>query len=124
TPTVTVVDAGGTYNGSPFPATGATVTGIPADGVIASFGNPLLSYTYDKDRVALAGAPSAVGAYTVVAHYAGSANYKEADSVAVAFNIVYSVQTTTNKTKPINSGSTLPIELRVLDAAGNNAGSS
>ena len=47
TPTVSVTDAGGTYNGtSAFPATAATVTGVGSDGTIASFGSSSLSYAY------------------------------------------------------------------------------
>ena len=72
TPTMTVIDAGGTYNTNLFPATGRTVTGVGTDGTIASFGSPLLSYTYYQGRAA-AGARVNAGSYTVVAHYAGSA---------------------------------------------------
>lgn len=123
TPTITVVDAGGVFNGLPFPATDATVTGVPADGVIATFGSPLLSYTYYHYGVPLAGAPSAAGEYTVVANYSGNDYYLPAHSAPVAFNIVYSVQSFINK-NTVNSGSTLPIEVTVKDANGNNIGSS
>ena len=56
TPTVSVADNGGIYNGSAFAATNASVTGIPPDGVIASFGDPSLSYTYYLGSTALTGA--------------------------------------------------------------------
>lgn len=123
TPTVTVVDTGGVYTGQPFAATDATVTGVPADGVIATFGDQLLSYTYFKNGVALPGAPSAPGAYTVVAHYAGNAYYTAADSAPAAFNIVYAVANKTDRVGPVKSGSTLPVKLMLTDAAGANVGS-
>ena len=95
TPTVSVTDAGGTYNGvSAFPATAATVTGVGGDGTIASFGNTSLSYSYYSGTYvtvaaldaanppALGGAPSSAGSYTVLATYAGSANYTTASGVA------------------------------------------
>ncbi len=94
TPTVSVTDAGGTYNGtSAFPATAATVTGVGSDGTIASFGSSSLSYAYYSGTYAsvaaltaanppaLGGAPSAAGSYTVLATYAGSANYTTAGGV-------------------------------------------
>ena len=56
TPTVTVADLGGIYTDLPFPATGATVTGLSTDGTIAGFGNPLLSYTYFQGGIAMSGA--------------------------------------------------------------------
>ena len=88
TPTVSVTDAGGTYNTDPFPATGATVTGVGTDGTIASFGDPSLSYSYYSGTTLLAGAPTAAGAYTVVANYTSdNANYTSASSSAVSFTI-------------------------------------
>ncbi len=94
TPTVSVTDAGGTYSTSVFPATDATVTGVGTDGTIAAFGDPSLSYTYYAGSYAtvaaleaaspsaLGSAPLAVGSYTVMATYAGNANYTSASSVA------------------------------------------
>ncbi len=94
TPTVSVTDVGGTYNTSAFPATDATVTGVGTDGTIAAFGDPSLSYTYyagsyatvaaleAADPSALGSAPVAAGSYTVMATYAGNANYTSASSVA------------------------------------------
>ena len=88
TPSVSVTDAGGTYNASPYPATGATVTGV--DGTLASFGDGSLSYTYyDVSTSTSLGsaAPTNAGSYTVVATYAGSTDYTAADSAAVPFSI-------------------------------------
>jgi hypothetical protein len=83
TPTVTAGDAGGTYNGQSYPATSATVTGVGADGVIASLGAPSLSYVYYQNGAALAGPPTAAGSYAVVAEFAGNANYTAAGSAEV-----------------------------------------
>jgi uncharacterized repeat protein (TIGR01451 family) len=87
-PTVSVTRASGTYNGAPFAVTGATVTGTPADGVIARFGDPTLSYTYFSGGSALSGPPTDAGSYTVVAHYtSNNAKYASADSAPLAFTI-------------------------------------
>ena len=45
TPTVTVTDNGGTYNGTAFPVTAASVVGV-GNTTIASFGSSTLSYSY------------------------------------------------------------------------------
>jgi sugar lactone lactonase YvrE len=93
-PTVRVADAGGTYNGGAFAAT-ATVAGVvpsvdnsPAatlEGVA-----PTLSYysgTYTSlaqlaGLTPLGGAPVNVGSYTVLATFAGSADYGSAQALA------------------------------------------
>ena len=88
TPTVSVTDAGGKYSTDPFPATDASVTGVGKDGKLASFGDPTLSYSYYSGTTLLAGAPTAAGAYTVVAHYtSNNLNYTNADSSPVSFTI-------------------------------------
>ena len=89
TPTVTVVDAGGPYTGSPYAVTNAYVTGIPADGTIAAFGDPSLSYTYyaEPANTAIAGAPTDPGTYAVVGTFSGNRNYVPAASSAVDFTI-------------------------------------
>ncbi len=90
-PTLLVTDAGGTYNGSAFPAR-ATVNGKSSLEGVA----PTLTYyagTYASAAAlqaavkagtahALAGAPVAAGAYTVVASFAGSPNYAAARAQA------------------------------------------
>jgi CSLREA domain-containing protein len=84
-PSVSVSDAGGTYSGSAFPAT-ATVNGGPSlEGV-----SPTLAYyagTYtDPSQLAgltpLGGAPTAAGSYTVLAAFAGSADYSAGSALA------------------------------------------
>ena len=68
-PTVTVIDAGGPFTGSTYPAV-AQVNGV------ASLENvtPTLAYYSGSTATGtpLAAAPSAVGTYTVVANFAGS----------------------------------------------------
>jgi hypothetical protein len=103
TPTVDVTDAGGTFTGNPFPAT-ATVTGVSGTPA-ASLETVSPTLTYFSGSTAtgtpLSGAPSAVGAYTVVASFAGSTDYASATSSPVTFAI-------TSSTQPMVSSITLP----------------
>src|SRR5205823_3784405 len=89
TPTVKVSEAGGTYNGSAFPAT-ATVNGGSS---LAGFG---LTLTYYAGSGAggspLPGAPSAAGTYTVLASFAGSADYSSG-SASATFTIARATPT-------------------------------
>ncbi len=88
-PTLTVTDAGGVANGSPYPATytltgNGTPPGTELDGVGAT-----LTY-YVGDKVAGQGsttAPSAAGTYTVVASFPGTANYATVQSDPATFVI-------------------------------------
>jgi titin len=84
TPTVQVTDAGGTYNGSAFPAT-ATVTGVNQIAA-ASLENVTPTLTYYLGSATggtpLSGAPFLPGTYTVVAAFAGSQDYKSASATA------------------------------------------
>ena len=90
TPTVAVVDAGGTYRGTAFVAS-ATVAGVsgPAGATLEGV-TPSLTYyagTYSgvaqlTGLTALAGAPSGVGAYTVLASFPGSSDYVAATGLA------------------------------------------
>ena len=92
-PTVTVSDAGGTFNGSPFPAT-AEVAGV-VNGVdttlAASLEGVSPTLTYYAGAVAvgtpLSTVPTAAGTYAVVASFAGSADYGPAASIPVSFVI-------------------------------------
>ena len=82
TPTVSVADVGGVYNGSGFRAM-ATVTGLNQDPA-SSLENtaPTLSY-YAGTTATGAGsatAPATVGTYTVVASFAGSTDYAAASN--------------------------------------------
>ncbi len=90
TPTVSVTDAGGTYTGSPFPAT-ATVAGSAAWRAGASRASaPTL--TYYAGSTLLGAAPSAAGTYSVQASFAGSADYL-ARSVQATFTIAQATPT-------------------------------
>ncbi len=81
-PTVTVTDAGGMFDGSPFPAT-ATIAGV-VSGVDNTPGSSLegvpLVLTYyvgaNTNGTALSGAPTNAGSYTVVTSFAGSLDYE------------------------------------------------
>jgi hypothetical protein len=80
TPTVSVTDAGGTYNGSPFPAT-ATMTGVSGTAGVSLEGVAPTFLYYVGSTISgtgLAAAPAAAGTYTVVASFAGSPDYTSA----------------------------------------------
>jgi hypothetical protein len=98
-PTVTVTDAGGTFNGKTFPAT-ATVTGVSGTPASSLEGvTPTLTY-YSGSTASgtpLSGAPSAVGTYTVVANFAGSTDYTAA-AASTTFVISSSGSTKTTPT--------------------------
>ena len=92
-PSITVTDAGGTYDGAAFPAT-FTVAGLVSDvddtpassleGV-----TPLLKY-YSGSSVrgtASTTAPTAPGTYTVTASFAGSTHYVATTSTPVTFTL-------------------------------------
>ncbi len=86
TPTVSVTDPSGTYNGQPFAATNASVTYNGT--TIATFGSPTLSYQYYQGGTLLASAPTSAGTYTVVAQYtSNNNNYTNATSSPVTFTI-------------------------------------
>jgi hypothetical protein len=83
-PSVTVSDAGGTYNGGAFAATALVNGAASLEGV-----SPTLTYYVGSQAsgTPLAGAPSAAGTYTVVAAFAGSADYGAATSAPLTFTI-------------------------------------
>jgi ELWxxDGT repeat protein len=85
-PKVVAMDAGGTYNGKPFPAT-ATATGAAGEPV---HGNLAFTY-YVGSTVSGTGssiAPTNPGTYTVVASFTSSdANYSDGMSAPLTFTI-------------------------------------
>jgi autotransporter-associated beta strand protein/parallel beta-helix repeat protein/VCBS repeat-containing protein len=100
-PTVNVTDAGGTYNGAPFPAT-ATLT-TPGNTPVASLGgvSPTLAYYVGSLTTAqvasatpLVGAPNTAGTYTVVATFPGNTEYAAASSNPLTFTITQASTTT------------------------------
>jgi hypothetical protein len=83
TPTVTVTDAGGIYNGSAF-AAADSVKGVSgtAGSTLEGVGLTLAYYTGSSvSGTALSGAPSTAGTYTVVATFAGSTDYTGASAM-------------------------------------------
>jgi hypothetical protein len=84
TPTLTVSDAGGTFNGSTFPATATvagTITGVDDSPASSLQGvTPTLTYYAGTHGwgTPLDGAPTQAGTYTVVAYFAGSTDYTSA----------------------------------------------
>jgi hypothetical protein len=84
TPSVTVSDAGGTYDGSAFAAAAQVNGSASLEGV-----SPTLTYYAGSQAsgTPLSGAPSAAGTYTVVATFAGSADYAAATSAPLTFTI-------------------------------------
>ena len=84
-PAVTVTDAGGTYWGEAFPAT-ASVTGLSGPASFSLEGEvPTLAYYAGSTATGtpLAGAPTLVGTYTVVATFPGSYDYTTAASAVL-----------------------------------------
>ena len=76
TPTLTVVDAGGFYGGSAYPATGS-VQGVNG----ANLGVPTFQYYLASDTTfanPLPAAPSAANSYVVVGSFTASGNYASA----------------------------------------------
>jgi hypothetical protein len=95
TPTVSVADAGGTYNGQPFPAT-ATAAGVDGQPAASLEGvTPTVTYYAGSGPggTPLAGAPSTAGTYTAVASFAGSPDYTSA-SAQTTFTINPAAATT------------------------------
>jgi hypothetical protein len=80
TPVVAVAGKGGTFNGKVFTAT-ATLAGVA--GKVTSLEGVSPIATYYAGGSALAGAPVAAGTYTVVASFAGSADYTSANASAI-----------------------------------------
>jgi hypothetical protein len=131
-PKVGVADAGGTYDGAAFAAS-ATVAGVVA-GVDATPAAtlegvaPTLSY-YSGSYTSLAqlagltplgGAPVSVGAYTVLASFAGSADYGPAQALA-AFAIAQASPTVT-WASPADIVYGTPLSAAQLDATADAPG--
>ncbi len=90
TPTVSVIDNGGTVSASNFPASD-TVAGVnQVAGASLENVAPTLTYysgTSVSTSTQLSGAPSNIGTYTVVASFAGSTDYTSA-SASTTYTIV------------------------------------
>ena len=98
-PTLSVVDAGGTYNGSAFPATASVagvISGVDTTAEPSLEGvSPTLTYyvgnTVSGDGSATA--PNRRGTYTVVASFAGSTDYLPAQSNPLTFTVFQAAPT-------------------------------
>ena len=117
-PTLTVSDAGGTFTGSAFPATYVIngMTNGSLEGV-----TPTLNYYMGSTAsgTPLAGAPSTVGSYSVLATFPGSDSYTSASAHAM-FNITQ-VSTTTAvvaSPNPSVSDQSVTVTATVSSAAG------
>jgi hypothetical protein len=120
TPTVTVGGGTFTYDKHAHPATGS-VTGVGG----VSLGTPTFTYSHTDDDgnvVTTAAAPVEPGYYTVTASFAGDANYLP-QSATATITIAYEARTLTNLSRAMKAGRTIPIKLRLTDAAGNNVSS-
>jgi sugar lactone lactonase YvrE len=104
TPSLTV-SGGGTYKGSAFAATGLINGAASLEGV-----SPTYTF-YTGTTVGGSGsstAPVQVGTYTVVASFAGSADYTSAQSSPVTFNITPAPLTITANNQTKAYGAALP----------------
>ena len=85
TPTITVADAGGVYNATPYMAIATVNSGPSLEGV-----TPTLDYHQSINGFWTdlgANAPVNVGSYDVTANFAGSTDYTAASSTTVDFSI-------------------------------------
>ncbi len=90
TPTVAVVDAGGTYNDAPFPATdsikgiggsaGSSLEGVPV--LLSYYSGTFTTASQLTGLKPLSGAPTVASPYTAVASFAGSINYAKTTQLA------------------------------------------
>ncbi|HJT31415.1 MAG TPA: hypothetical protein VJ783_05145, partial [Pirellulales bacterium] len=131
TPTVTVADAGGIYNGSAYSVTAASVVG-QGGAVLASLGDPTLSYSYYQGTLTAAqiatatplpGAPNNAGSYTVVAHFTSNiGGYSNADSAPAPFSITPAAVTDTisNDSQTYGSPANLAGDLGTTISTGVN----
>src|SRR5262249_36498351 len=101
TPTVSVSDDGGIYNGSAFPATPTAAGAIGGAGAkpAARLEGIGVTTTYyvgnDTTGTVLSGAPSQAGTYTMVASFPGSMDYVNGTSAPVTFTIYQATPTIT-----------------------------
>jgi len=84
-PSLSVIDASGIYTGRPFTAIAKVNGGTTLDGVGVTLHYYSGSYTSPSQlvgRTPLTSAPSAIGTYTVVATFAGCADYSSGCALA------------------------------------------
>ena len=109
TPILTVSDPGGTYTGSPMAAK-ASVAGVGGTAAASLEGvTPILTYYAGSGTTGTnlgSTAPSAVGTYTVVARFAGIADYAAAQSQPATFVIAPSTSNTSHDAATVTLTST------------------
>ena len=122
TPTVAVSDAGGTYNGDPFPAT-ATVTDVNGNTAASLEGvTPTIQY-FDSNNNQLQRRRQWPGAYTAVATFPGSTDYTSA-SQSVTFTISQATPTVAvSDAGGSYNSDPFPATETVTDVNGNTAAS-
>ncbi len=123
TPTLNLSDSGGHYTGNPFPAS-VTITGAGNDTSAASSLDgvtPTLTYYVGSGTsgTALGAAPpTATGTYTVVASFAGAANYLPVQSTPVSFTIGVGLPTLSLTSTTTSAAYGQPITLIATVTAG------
>ena len=122
TPTLHASDAGGEFTGSPFPAV-ATITGLSGAASSSLEGvTPVLTYYAGSlaSGTPLPGVPNQGGTYAVIASFAGSADYKQAQSAPVTFTIQPAVASVTLTSSVTSSVYAQPVTL-VAKVTGSGA---
>ena len=120
TPTVSVTDAGGTYNGSPFPAT-VTVKGVSGS-VTASLEGVTPTVTYCQGSSCSSTPPTQAGTYTATADFPGSADYAAVTSTPVTFTIAKATPTVSvTDAGGTYNGSPFPATVTVKGVSGSAA---
>lgn len=101
TPILSVIHSGGTYTGTPLPATAslAGTGGTPAS-TLESIGLTL-AYYYGStiSGTPLSGAPTNAGTYTAVASFAGSTNYASGKAF-----VIFTITRATPTVQAVNNG--------------------
>ena len=108
----------------------ATVSPAPGGGTVAftDGGNPVSgcgSVTVSSTGTATCPVTyTAAGSHTITARYLGDATYQASTSAALTQQVAYKVQLLYSQTSPSTSGSTVPVKLQLLNAAGTNLSAS
>jgi hypothetical protein len=122
TPTLTVADPGGVYNGSPFPATATlSAPGISSASSLEGV-SPTLSYYIGSTATGTASATAPInpGTYTVVGSFAGSTDYTAAQSDPVTFTITSAATAPVITTNPSNQSVAVGATATFTAAASGN----
>ena len=110
TATVSPVPNGGTLS---FSDNASPIAGCQALPVNTTTGTATCTVTY-----------ASVGSHSIVAIYSGNFFYSGSTSATLVQQVAYAIVALYDQTKPNNSGSNVPIKVRLQDAFGNNVSSS